>query len=151
RHDYPVTPGIAEALSTAEPVVVVVSGWSTFAAQAALAWCHLHDVPYVLLVESHDAGPRSTWRRIVKDALVPPIVRGAAGWLAVGTLARESLIARGADPERVRIFANTIDVDSWTARADELRLGRDALRGELGASEDDLVVLSVGRLVPEKG
>jgi glycosyltransferase involved in cell wall biosynthesis len=151
RHDYPVTPGIAQALGAAEPDVVVVSGWSTFAAQAALAWSHLHDVPYVLLVESHDAGAKPTWRRIVKDTVVPPIVRGAAAWLAVGTLARESLLARGADPDRVRIFANTIDVDSWAARAEALRSRRDALRAELGAAEDDVLVLSVGRLVPEKG
>jgi glycosyltransferase involved in cell wall biosynthesis len=151
RHDFPVTPGIAEALGAAKPDVVVVSGWSTFAAQAALAWCHLRDVPYVLLVESHDVGPRSTWRRLVKDAVVPPIVRGAAGWLAVGTLASESLVARGAAPERVRIFANTIDVDAWVARAEALASRRAALRAEIGAGEQDLVVLSVGRLVDEKG
>jgi glycosyltransferase involved in cell wall biosynthesis len=108
-------------------------------------------VPYVLLVESHDAGPRTAWRRIVKDAVVPPIVRGAAAWLAVGTLARESLIRRGAVDERVRIFANTIDVDAWAARADQLESRRDAFRLGLGAEEDDIVVLFVGRLVPEKG
>jgi glycosyltransferase involved in cell wall biosynthesis len=151
RHDYPVTPGITQALAAAEPDVVVVSGWSTFAAQAALAWCRAHDVPYVLLVESHDAGPRAAWRRVVKDAVVPHVVRGAAAWLAVGTLARESLIGRGAVDERVRIFANTIDVDSWAARADELASRRDTLRAELGATDDDVVVLFVGRLVPEKG
>jgi GT2 family glycosyltransferase len=37
RHDYPVTPGIARALEQARPDVVVVSGWSTFAAQGAIA------------------------------------------------------------------------------------------------------------------
>jgi glycosyltransferase involved in cell wall biosynthesis len=151
RHDYPITPGIAGALGAARPDVVVVSGWSTFASQAALAWCHVHAVPYVLLVESHDHGPRATWRRAVKDAFVPPVVRGAAAWLAVGTLARESLIARGADVERVRIFANTIDVDAWIARADELAKRRGTLRKALGAAEDDVIVLSVGRLVSEKG
>jgi glycosyltransferase involved in cell wall biosynthesis len=87
----------------------------------------------------------------VKDTLVPPIVRGAAACLAVGTLARESLIARGAAAERVRVFANTIDVDAWAARADELRRRRHELRAALGAVDDDVVVLSVGRLVREKG
>jgi glycosyltransferase involved in cell wall biosynthesis len=151
RHDYPVTPGIVRALGDADPDVVLVSGWSTFASQAAIAWCRVHDVPYVLLVESHDLGPRAAWRRAVKDAVVPPLVRGAAGWLAIGTLAGESLVARGAVAERIRIFANTIDVDGWAKRADELAPRRAALRRELGATEDDLVVLSVGRLAPEKG
>jgi glycosyltransferase involved in cell wall biosynthesis len=151
RHDYPVTPGIVRALGDAEPDVVVVSGWSTFASQAAIAWSRLHGVPYVLLASSHDVGPRAAWRRAVKDAVVPPLVRGAAGWLAIGTLAGESLVARGAVAERVRIFANTIDVEGWLTRADELVPHRDALRRELGATDGDLVVLSVGRLAPEKG
>ena len=66
HHDYPVTPGVVGALTDARPDVVVVSGWSTFAAQAAIAWCGLKDVPYLLVVESHDEGPRSGWRRTVE-------------------------------------------------------------------------------------
>src|SRR4029077_4611695 len=48
HHDYPVTPGVVGALTEARPDVVVVSGWSTFAAQAAITWCRLKDVPYLL-------------------------------------------------------------------------------------------------------
>jgi glycosyltransferase involved in cell wall biosynthesis len=135
RHDYPVTLGIVGALSDARPDVVVVSGWSTFASQAALVWCRVRRAPYVLLVESHDAGPKAGWRHQVKTTAVPPLVRGAASVLVVGTLARESVVSLGADPARVRVFANTIDVAGWPARADGT-----------GAS-----VLSVARLVPEKG
>jgi glycosyltransferase involved in cell wall biosynthesis len=73
---------------------------------------------------------------------VPPLVRGAAGLLAVGSAARASLLARGAEPDRVRLFANTIDVADWERRV-------DALRGAQGPH--DLRVLSVARLSPEKG
>src|SRR5262249_10853527 len=52
RHAYPVTPGIFRTLGEARPEAVVVSGWSTFASQAALGWCRARRVPYVLLVES---------------------------------------------------------------------------------------------------
>ena len=97
RHDYPITPSILDALKKAEPDVVVISGWSTFAAQAALVWCRLRRVPYVLLVESHDAGPKAGWRRTVKTTAVPPILRSAASVLVVGSLARESVVALGAD------------------------------------------------------
>jgi glycosyltransferase involved in cell wall biosynthesis len=140
RHDYPVTPGIFGALRSARPDVVVVSGWSTFASQAALAWCRARRVPYVLLVESHDVGPRAGWRRAVKGAVVPRLIAGARSFLAVGSLARDSLIARGAPPERIRFFANTIDVERWVERA-----ARTTPR-----PHDDVVVLSVGRLVGEK-
>jgi len=151
RHDYPVTPGILRALSDARPEVVVVSGWSTFASQAAIAWCRARDIPYVLLVESHDLGPRARWRRAVKGTVVPRIVRGAAGVLVVGTLARDSVVARGADAERVRIFANTVDVDAWGNRARELANRRDDLRAAIGIPATGFAILSVGRLVPEKG
>jgi glycosyltransferase involved in cell wall biosynthesis len=139
RHDYPFTPGITGALRRARPDVVVVSGWSTFASQAAVAWCRLHRVPYVLHVESHDLDPRPAWRRRVKDAVATPVIRGAASVLAVGSAARESVLARGA--KEVRVFANTIDVERWIARAEALP--RSEHQGTL--------VLSVGRDVPEKG
>jgi glycosyltransferase involved in cell wall biosynthesis len=151
HHDYPLTPGIARALGEARPEVVVVSGWSTFTAQAAIAWCRARDVPYVLVVESHDEGPRPTWRRRIKGAVVPRVVGGASGALVTGTLARRSMVARGAPPERVRVFANTIDVEEFGRRADGLVPRRDELREALGAAPDDLVVLSVARLAREKG
>jgi glycosyltransferase involved in cell wall biosynthesis len=139
RHDYPVTLGIRRALATSKPDVVVVSGWSTFASQAAVVWCRLRRIPYVLHIESHDLEPRPAWRRRVKNAVATPVIRGAASVLAVGSAARESALARGA--KSVRIFANTIDVDRWIDRAARLR------RNE----HDGVFVLSVGRDVPEKG
>ncbi|MGZ4314343.1 MAG: glycosyltransferase [Gaiellaceae bacterium] len=140
RHQYPVTPGTAGALRHAQPDVVVVSGWSTFASQRAIAWCRAHRVPYVLLVESHDLGPRTAWRQAVKGAAVPRLLRSAANVLVVGSAARESVTARGATS--VRRFANTIDVAAWTARAQSLERNR---------ADDDVLVLSVARLVAEKG
>jgi glycosyltransferase involved in cell wall biosynthesis len=151
RHDYPLTPGIVPVLNDVRPDVVVVSGWSTFAAQAAIAWCRLRDVPYVLVVESHDEGPRAGWRRAVKGTVVPPVVAHASGVLVTGTLARNSMIARGAPADRVRVFANTVDVEEFGAQAARLAPGRPELRSALGASPDDVVVLSVARLAPEKG
>jgi glycosyltransferase involved in cell wall biosynthesis len=150
RHDYPITPGVVGALTGARPQVVVVSGWSTFAAQAAIAWCELKDVPYVLVVESHDEGPRAGWRRIVKGAVVPPVVQRAAGILVTGTLARDSMLARGAAPERVHLFANTVDVEDFAMRAEWLHDRRDELRRGIGAHDSDVVVLCVARLGPEK-
>jgi glycosyltransferase involved in cell wall biosynthesis len=71
--------------------------------------------------------------------------------LAVGSAARESVVARGSAPDRVRIFANTIDVPRWMERAEELRAQRAAKSAETGITEEDIVVLCVARLVPEKG
>ncbi|HWH05791.1 MAG TPA: glycosyltransferase family 4 protein [Gaiellaceae bacterium] len=151
RHDYPVTPGVLRVLARERPDCVVVSGWSTFAAQAAIAWCRLRRVPYLLVVESHDHDPRAAWRRAVKGAFVPPVVRGAAGVLVTGSVVRESMLRRGARPETIRVFANTVDVRAFGARADELRARRDELRAALGLGADDVAALCVARLAPEKG
>ena len=151
HHDYPVTPGVVGALMEAQPDVVVVSGWSTFAAQAAITWCGIKDIPYLLVVESHDAGPRAGWRRRVKGTVVPPIVERAAGLLVTGTLARDSMIARGAHPEHVRVFANTIDVEDFGEQTDRLAGRRAELRRTVEAEPEDVVVVSVARLAREKG
>ncbi len=141
RHDYPLTRGVFGALRSARPEVVVISGWSTFASQAAIAWCHKRRIPYVLLVESHDLGPRAGWRRAVKGAVVPSVVRGAANLLVVGSAARDSVVARGAAQGSVRVFANTVDVRRWIERARRLS----------PAPHEGVVVVSVGRDIPEKG
>jgi glycosyltransferase involved in cell wall biosynthesis len=151
RHDYPITTRIVRELEDSRPDIVVIAGWSTFAAQSAFAWCRARGVPYVLVVESNDADPRPGWRRAVKGAVVPPFVRGAERVLAIGALARESVLARGADPERVSWFANTVDAPWFAEEAERLRERREELRAAMGAGDDDIVVLSIARLAPEKG
>jgi glycosyltransferase involved in cell wall biosynthesis len=79
------------------------------------------------------------------------VVKGAAGVLVAGSLARESMVSRGADPARIRVFANTVDVHALGARAEGLAAERRALRAARGLGDDDVAVLSVARLVPEKG
>jgi glycosyltransferase involved in cell wall biosynthesis len=151
RHEYPVTPGILRLLRDERPDVVVATGWSTFASQVAIAWARRHRVPYLLLVSSHDDDPRPGWRRSVRGAVVPRVVGAAAGALVLGSRSRASLVASGAEPETIRVFANTIDVAAWGGRTDALAARRDELRSTVGAAPADVVVLSVARLAPEKG
>jgi glycosyltransferase involved in cell wall biosynthesis/GT2 family glycosyltransferase len=151
RHDYPVSTGIFGALGDADPDVVVVSGWSTFAAQATVVWCRRRGVPYVLLVESNERDARPGWRRTVKNAVVPSVVGHAVEVLVVGSLARESMRARGVSDDRISVVANTVDIARLAEATDVLAPRRDGLRGEAGIAEDDIVVLSVARLAPEKG
>ena len=61
------------------------------------------------------------------------------------------MIARGARPDRIRVFANTVDVAAFAEHADSLNGQRAALRASMGIDEDDVAGLSVARLVPEKG
>lgn len=151
RHDYPITPSVLRILRRRRPDVVVVSGWSTFASQAAIVWCRARRVPYVVVVESHDRDPRPGWRRAIKGTIVPGVLGHAAGVLVTGSLARESVIARGARPDRVAVFANTVDVEAFGERADRLAARRTELRNALGLRNGDVAVLCVARLAREKG
>jgi glycosyltransferase involved in cell wall biosynthesis len=107
-------------------------------------------VPYVLVVESHDHDPRVAWRRAVKRAVVPRILRNAAGVLVTGSLVRASMVARGADPRRIEMFANTVDVDAFERRSIELAERRAELREDLGIREGDVAVVCVARLITDK-
>ena len=151
RHEYPLSLGVFRALRESRPEVVVVSGWSTFAAQATALWCRRHRVPYLLLVESNERDARPGWRRAVKEAVVPWMVRGATEVLVVGTLSRMAMTRRGVESERISLFADTIDVDAFGRDADRLAERRDELRAEAGLRPEDVAVLSVARLAPEKG
>jgi glycosyltransferase involved in cell wall biosynthesis len=104
-----------------------------------------------LEADSHDEGPRAGWRRAVKRSVVPRLVGGAASLLVTGTLVRRSLLAYGAAPERIRLFPVTVDVAAFGEQADRLRGRREELRRGLGLGPDDVAVLSVARLSPEKG
>ena len=62
------------------------------------------------------------------------------------------MIARGAPPERVRVFANTVDVDDFGAQADRARGRRDRSSGARSARRPTMSSCSrVARLAPEKG
>ena len=107
-------------------------------------------MPYVLVVESHDHDPRAAWRRVVKGAVVPGVVRHAGGVLVTGSLVRESMIARGAHADRIAIFANTIDVEEFGRQADAL-VGRRVSFGVASRSTTPRSWLCrVARLVEEK-
>lgn len=150
HHDYPLTPGIVRLLERERPDCVIVSGWALLATQLAVAWCRLRGTPYLLASDSHGAEPRPQWRESVKQRALPPLVRGAAGWLVPGRLAGDYLLRHGASRQRTIVFPLTVDVDRLAARAGELRAHREAARARLGASPDEVVVLQVGRLVAFK-
>ena len=147
--DYPITPSILDALKKAEPDVVVISGWSIAQRKRPRV---VPPAPRAVRAAGRATtlGRRPAGAAPVKTTAVPPILRSAASVLVVGSLARESVVALGADPPHVRVFANTIDVTAWAERADELAGRRSELRAAFGLA-GEVAVLSVARLAPEKG
>jgi glycosyltransferase involved in cell wall biosynthesis len=73
-------------------------------------------------------------------------LRHADALIAVSEFVGRTLVASGRPPARVHVVLNGIDFDSWKPGID-----RDAARQELAVEPDTPVVLTVGRLAPEKG
>ncbi len=106
---------------------------------AAIALARQFDIPVVVTVHGSDLYTNITrpkWKAAVRD-----VVASATLTICVGTkLAADTLDALNANPERVRVIHDTYDEQAY--RLVE-RTGRRA--------SDRLRLVSVGRLVPEKG
>ncbi len=151
HHDYPLTPQIWRLLERERFDVLVIGGWSLMATQLGIVWARFRHVPYLLISENHFRENRPLWVRALKAAVLPHLVKPAAGQLVTGTLAREHQLHYGAREDSVTVFPNTVDVENFGRRAHELSAKRDEIRQALGVAGDALVVTQVSRFIPLKG
>jgi glycosyltransferase involved in cell wall biosynthesis len=85
---------------------------------------------------------------IEKPAVNRLLGRFTARFLCVSHFVRDQFVALGGDPERTDVVHNGIDVDEYpVGGVDE----RGAARTELGLPLEPLIVMYLGRVVPEKG
>ena len=150
HHDYPITPQIWSLLERERFDVLVIGGWSLFATQAAIAWARLRRVPYLVVSENHLREVRSHWVEGVKAVVLRQVIPPSSGSLVPGTLGREHALRYGAKADEITVFPNTVDVTAYRREAQRLRERRDEIRRGLGIGVDELVLVQVGRLVPEK-
>ncbi|MCE9636105.1 MAG: glycosyltransferase family 4 protein [Planctomycetes bacterium] len=143
-------PGIGRRLATGDFDVVVIPGWSMPTSISAALWCRAHAKPYVVFSETNALRSRRWWVRAAKQPVVRTVVGGASAWLATGSLSRDYLVAHGARADRVRIFANTPDVDALATAVDAARPRRCAVRAAHDTPADAVVALFVGRLIGAK-
>jgi len=151
HHDYPLTPQIWPLLQRERFDVLVIGGWSLMATQLAIVWARLHKVPYLLISENHFREDRSRWISALKAAVLPHLVRPAAGHLVTGSLAHEHQVHYGAQPDTITVFPNTVDVAEYGRRVEALRERRTDLRTSLGIADDAVAVTQVSRFIPFKG
>jgi glycosyltransferase involved in cell wall biosynthesis len=139
-------PGLLRRLSPRRCDVALFGAYYVASLWLGMYWCRLRGIPYVLQCESHGRRRRRGWRVAAKNLLVGPLIRGAAAWLPLGSLAREYLVGYGADPARCWLCPNTPDVQALGAAVAGLPR-REALRRRLGLPATATLFLYVGRLV----
>lgn len=129
----------------------IVFGWGYLSTLIALAAAEAHGVATVMHSESN-LGPRGRppWKARARKAVLTALFRRVDAFLAVGTLGREMYAAYGAPPERVFVAPYAADNEFFEAERERLEPHRDALRAELGVTDDRPIVVSSGKLLEDK-
>jgi hypothetical protein len=89
--DYPITWTIWHSFYFLRPDCMLIFGWSTFPAEAAIAWCIARRVPYVLVIEEHQRRVRHSVGRRLHRVLVDAVTRRSDGVLVPAWIDTSSL------------------------------------------------------------
>lgn len=142
------TPEISRIIAGERFDAFLVNGWYTKSFWQAMAACWRTRTPLLVRGDSHLGTPREAWFRLVKEGAYRLFIPRFDAYLVVGERAREYYLHYGADPERMFFAPHFVDNDWFRTRAEAE--DADALRREIGASEDALIVLFVGKFIPKK-
>jgi glycosyltransferase involved in cell wall biosynthesis len=142
-----VTRGLTRRLRRFRPHAVVVGGCNQPVTYEMLAMQRVLGYEGWLWIESTLRDSRS-WGRC-REAVKRSAVRWADGVVVPGKAAREYALALGAEPDRIRLAPNAVDVEWLSSAAEDARRRREAVRQRLGL--DGVVFVCVGRMVEEKG
>jgi len=142
-------PSLFPFLSPRRFDVAVFGAYYVMSMWTGMCWCMLRQLPYVLLCESHGRRVRDSWRVRIKRLLIGPLIRNAAAWLPLGSLAKDYLVSYGADPNKCFFCPNTPDVEAMQRQCERFP-GCEALRKEFGLPVDKPLFLYVGRFIDIK-
>lgn len=145
-------PGLARLLSPQATDLALVHGWAHASERLALGFCFLRGVPYLIRGEARVDTEvlLSPSRRFLKRRLLRPLIRRAAGCLAIGKLNKEFYLGYGARRDRIFFAPYSVETDRFEAAGDRGRRLRRQRLHELGLDPRLPVVLFVGKLQPWK-
>jgi glycosyltransferase involved in cell wall biosynthesis len=115
---------------------VLVGGWSHLEAAWSLSWARTARRPMVMWSETPLLGQLP--RRPLRSAWKRTMIGAASSFAVPGPAAGSYLEAHGADPRRIFVAPNAVDVSFWGDGTREPRMGQP-------------ILLYVGRLVASKG
>lgn len=107
-------PSVIDMADTPSCDVLVLLGYDSPSCWLAMERCRKSDLPYILWSES-TVYERSLMRSLA-SGLLRRAVAGASACIATSPMARDFLVERGADPDRVAIIPNVPDISSFQSR-----------------------------------
>jgi glycosyltransferase involved in cell wall biosynthesis len=136
---------LTQVLDRSRPAVVVVPGWASPAAWAAMRWSVRHGVAMVCLSESTAWDePPVGWKTALKQRLV----RRFSSALVGGVRHRDYLVQLGMDPDRISFGYDAVDNDYFATHSDAVRARAATVRRDLGLPEN--YFLASARFVAKK-
>ncbi len=133
------------------PDVVALSGYVHPTMQLAAWYCRNKSIPYGIACESSFLQSKPTgvkWK--LKKKLLSPIINGMSFGLPVGSKAEEYLRALGAKKQPMYYFPNCPDVSNIVSISKNKNEYEKSLRLKLNISENNNIILFVGRLIDAK-
>lgn len=144
-----VNPRLALELARGKFDAVWVHGYAHASDWIAFATAAATHTPILLRGDSTALHETTLAKRLVKRAVLTPLVKGAKGLLYVGEQNRRYWEALGAKPEQLFFTPYSVDNAYFAARAREAvaQGRREELRARIGAGTDDVVLLFCGKLI----
>ncbi len=140
---------VISRLRSEKPDVVVIAGYNHPTMMMAIAYCVLTNTPFVMQGETWIE--REGVKAALKRTLLHPVLFKAGAFLVTGTLGRRYWVSQGYDEGRIRVFANTPDVEYYERQMEGISREEVAgLRKSWGCGERRVAVF-VGRLIRVKG
>ena len=129
--------------------MVVIAGYNHPTMMMAIAWCVLTRTPFVMQGETWIE--RTGLKSSLKRKLLHPVLFKAGAFLVTGTLGKKYWVSQGYERSRIRVFANTPDVDFFMRKRDDISNDEASkLRAQWKCGDRRLAVF-VGRLIKVKG
>ena len=134
-----------EALEGARPEVVVIPGWSSRAALAALSWCSRRRVPAVVMSESTAWDEKRVgWKEAIKRRLVTLYAAALVG----GRPHADYVTQLGLSADRVFAGYDAVDNDYFQRNTEEARKEAASVRARHGLPEN--YFLASARFIEKK-
>jgi glycosyltransferase involved in cell wall biosynthesis len=144
------TPDLNEVIKNGKFDAFIVNGWYLKCYWQAIRACRKMDIPVLVRGDSQLLTPRSKLKQWLKKGIYRRMLKQFDGFLTVGVRHTEYLRHYGVPSEKIFSAPHFVDND-WYHKNAALSLDNvPALRNEWHAGAADLVVLFVGKFIPEK-
>ncbi|HEX8076600.1 MAG TPA: glycosyltransferase [Chthoniobacterales bacterium] len=144
------TPEIADIIQQDRFDAFIVVGWYLKSHWQAIRACRRAGVPVLVRGDSQLLTHRSRLKAWVKRITHSLMLRRLDGFLAAGQRNREYLRHYGVSDRRIFLVPQFVDNDWFAGKAAEVGAQRWVIRRNWRASDETLVVLFVGKFIPEK-